>query len=206
MRNLRAITPAVVCLGICHLAAGDIILGVTASTDMGSGFGTNIQNTVNGVGLPGGIPDLNGLHEGTFPSNSWVGDATITGTVTFDLGGLFLVDTFSFWNQNGGGPGAAGSTGIRDVLVETSIDGLNFAALAGGPTMFAQVPGDDALPPEIFNFARVAATHFRLTIMSNWGDGAQTGFGEMHFNNVPGPSVLALVGIGALMGSRRRRR
>ena len=86
MRTLRAITGAVVCLGVCPLAAGDIILGVTASTDMGSGFGTDIQNTVNGVGLPGGIPDLNALHEGTSPANSWVSDFEIlTGTVTFDV-------------------------------------------------------------------------------------------------------------------------
>ncbi len=205
MRNVHAITGALVCLGICPLAAGDIILGVIASTDMGSGFGTDIQNTVNGVGLPGGIPDLNGLHEGTIPSNSWVGDLTIIGIVTFDLGGLFTVDSFSFWNQNGGGPGPDGTTGIQDVLVEISTDGFSFAALPGGPTLFAQVPGSVDLPPEIFSFAPVQATHFRLNIMSNWGDQSQTGFAEMHFNSVPGPSVLVLAGIGALIARRRRR-
>jgi len=195
-----------VAFGFTYVQA-DIILGVSASSDMGSGFGTDIQNTVNGVGLPGGIPDLNAPHDGTAPDNSWVGDFMTTGTVTFDLGGLFLVDSFSFWNQNGGGPGADGITGIRDVLVETSTDGSNFFALVGGPTLFAQVPGDVALPPEIFNFAPNLATHFRLNIQSNWGDPDQTGFAEMQFNNVPEPSSLALAAVVSLLiASRRRRR
>jgi hypothetical protein len=206
MRSTFVISGALVCVGLNPLASADIILGVTASTDMGSGFTTDIQNTVNGLGLAGGIPDLNGLHEGSTPGNSWVADATITGTVTLDLGGLFTVDSFSFWNQNGGGPGADGSTGIRDVLVEFSTDGTNFTTLIGGPSEFAQVPGSVDLAPEIVNFASVGATHFRLNIMSNWGDLDQTGFAEIHFNSVPGPPVLALVGLGALMASRRRRR
>ena len=77
---------------------------------MGSGFGTNIQNSVNGVGLSS--LSLTAAHAGTSPTNSWVSASTLTGAVTFDLGGIFTVDSFSFWNQNGGGPGANGSTGI----------------------------------------------------------------------------------------------
>jgi hypothetical protein len=117
------------------------------------------------------------------------------------------VDGFSFWNQNGGGPGAAGRTGIRNVSVLSSTDGTTFFPIPGGPTVFAQVPGTTALPPEIFTFAAVTATHIRFNITSNWGDTAQTGFGEVGFNAVPEPAAGAVVIVGvACMLARRARR
>jgi hypothetical protein len=127
--------------------------------------------------------------------------------VTFNLGGSFPVDSFSFWNQNGGGPGASGSTGIRNVSVLSSTDGATFFPIIGGPTAFAQVPGTAALPPEVFTFPAVTATHIRFNITSNWGDTAQTGFGEVGFNAVPEPAAggaLLLCGVAGLLGRRAR--
>src|SRR6266496_4518366 len=103
-------------------ALADRIVGVTATTSMGSGFGTSLTNTVNGVGLSS--LSLTATHDATIPSNSWVSSpGVLTGQITFALGGLFTVNSFSFWNQNGGGPGALGSTGIHNVQVLTSTDG-----------------------------------------------------------------------------------
>src|SRR5207244_1823361 len=139
---------------------------------------------------------------------SWVSaSGTLTGNVTFDLGGLFVVDSFSFWNQNGGGPGSAGSTGIQGVQVLTSTNGVTFTPLAGGPSVFAQVSGSTNLPPQIFTFAPVAATQFRFQILSNYGDAAETGFAEAGFNNaVPEPSTAALFALGvAVLGCLGRR-
>ena len=148
---------------------------------MGSGFTTNIQNTVNGVGLLS--PSLTAAHDGTVPTNSWVSTVgTLTGIVTFDLGGTFAVDSFSFWNQNAGGPGANGSTGIQGVAVSTSVDGIIFAPLPGGPSAFAQVTASVSAPPQIFNFTPVSARFFRFTILSNYGDTFETGFAEVGFN------------------------
>ena len=146
---------------------------------MGSGFGTDIQNTVNGAGLV--TSSLTSNHAPSIPSNSWVSAGVTTGTVTFNLGGTFSVNSFSFWNQNGGGPGANGSTGIRGVTVSTSTDGTTFTTLPGGPTQFAQVAANASVPPEIFNFAPVSARFFRFTITSNYGD-VQTGFAEVGFS------------------------
>ena len=179
-------------------ALADRIVGVTATTSMGSGFGTSLTNTVNGVGLSS--LSLTATHAATIPSNSWVSSSGIlTGQITFSLGGLFTVDSFSFWNQNGGGPGALGSTGIHNVQVLTSTDGTIFTPLAGSPTSFAQVMGNTSLPPEIFSFTAISATHFRLIVSSNWGDTAQTGFAEIGFNGVPGvpePTSMLLLGTG----------
>jgi hypothetical protein len=69
---------------------------------MGSGFGTSLVNTLNGNGLS--ALTLTATHTATIPSNSWVSaSGVLSGNVTFDLGGLSVVDSFSFWNQNGGG-------------------------------------------------------------------------------------------------------
>ena len=190
---------------VSSLAFATRISTVTATTTMGSGFGTNLANTVNGVGLS--APTLTATHAGTAPNNSWVSLApATTGQVTFNLGGSFPVDGFSFWNQNGGGPGASGSTGIRNVNVLSSTDGVTFFPILGAPTTFAQVPGTTALPPEVFTFPAVTATHIRFNILNNYGD-AQTGFGEVGFNAVPEPAggALLVVGIAGALARRRAR-
>jgi hypothetical protein len=191
---------ALLLLTIAPTAFADRISLVTATTNMGSGFGTNITNTVNGVGLSS--LSLTATHDGTIPTNSWVSSSgVLTGQITFNLGGLFTVDSFSFWNQNGGGSGALGSTGINLVQVLTSTDGVIFTPLVGGPTSFARVMGSTALPPQIFSFTAVSATHFRFNVLSNWGDTAQTGFAEVGFNSagpaaVPEPMTMLLLGTG----------
>src|SRR5262245_48628912 len=119
-------------LGACfvfllHLnsAFADRIPGVTATTNMGTAPPTSLTNTVNGNGLF--VLSLTASHGGTTPLNSWVSSAgVVTGNVTFALGGSFLVDSFSFWNQNDGGPGPFGTTGIQGVQVLTSTDGVTF--------------------------------------------------------------------------------
>jgi hypothetical protein len=177
------------------------------STDMGSGFGTLLQNTVNGVGLD--ALTLTALHDPTRPYNSWVSSAALTGQVTFDLGGLYSVNGFSFWNQNDGGPGIRGTTGIQDVNVLFSTDGLNFNRVVGAPTSFSRVRGIGPLGPEMFTFAPILATQIRFQIQSNYGDIFQTGFAEVGFDGtgqIPEPASLALLGSGMLIGLARYRR
>ncbi len=185
-------------------ASADLLSAVGATTDMGAGFGTDLVNTINGVGLSS--IDLNALHDPTIPSNSWVSTVgTTTGQVTFSLGGSFLIDGFSFWNQNGGGPGLAGSTGINGVSVLGSTDGLLFTPIAGAPSSFAQQPSIVPVGPEVVSFGAVAVSHIRFQISSNWGDVQVTGFAEVQFSEVPAPGALALLGLAGLVGQRRRR-
>jgi hypothetical protein len=195
-------------VGVCivfafqiHHAFADRIVGVTATTTMGTLPGLSLANTLNGVGLS--AVSLTATHGPTSPSNSWVSvPGTLTGTVTFTLGGTYQVDRFSFWNQNGGGPGFGGTTGVQGVQVLTSTDGVSFFLLPGGPSLFAQVPATVA-PPEIFTFAPVTATHFRFNILSNYGFTSSTGFAEVGFNSVssvPEPATVGLLIGGLIMG------
>lgn len=193
-----AVLTIVLLLTIAPSVSADRITGVTATSNMGAGFGTSLINTVNGNGLSS--LSLTAPHAATVPTNSWVSSAGIlTGQITFNFGGLNSVDSFSFWNQNGGGPGLNGITGIRNVQVLFSTNGVDFTPLSGGPSVFAQVPGTLNLPPQIFSFTAVNATHFRFNVLSNYGDLFNTGFAEVAFNNasaIPEPTTMLLLGTG----------
>jgi hypothetical protein len=175
------------------------IPGVVASTDMGSGFATNIQNTVNGAGLS--TPTLTATHGPTSPSDSWVSSGTLTGTITFDLGAIYTVSGFSFWNQNGGGPSPVGDTGIKGVVIEQGPSASGpWTPITGAPTQFAKVSFFSGAPPEQFTFPPVATRFIRFTVTSNWGDPSQTGFAEVGFDGLAENPPLTVLHFGAATG------
>ncbi|MCA1601424.1 MAG: PEP-CTERM sorting domain-containing protein, partial [Acidobacteria bacterium] len=128
----------------------------------------------------------------------------------FNLGGQFSVDSFSFWNHNS----RNGETGIQNVQVLFSTNGVDFTLLPGGPSVFARAMSDN-LPPQIFSFTAVNATHFRFIVLSNYGDIFHSGFAEVGFNGVtngvhaiPEPITMLLFGTGlaGIAAKMRRRR
>ena len=184
---------AVACLLLpASKASADRIDVVGATTNMGAGFGSLLLNAVNGTGLS--APTLTATHAGTTPVNSWVSTpGIVTGHVDFDLGGRFSLSGFSFWNQNGGGPGAAGSTGINAVSVSYSTDGVAFFSLPGAPSSFAQVPSAGPVGPQMFTFPPVIASFVRFQIWSNHGDVNETGFAEVGFDGVSSTVIKTAV-------------
>ena len=206
MKLIPFLTTAALVLAGSAFTHGAIISATGAVTNMGSGFGTSLDNTINGVGLS--LQSLTATHAATRPANSWVSAGILTGDITFTLGGLFTLDGFSFWNQNNGGPAALGTTGIQNVFISYSVDNVNFDALPGAPTSFAQATGNIS-PAQQFVTAPVSAKFVRFAVQSNYGDVAETGFAEVKFSGVPavpepGTALfgLALCGVAA---ARRRR-
>ena len=104
-------------LGVAQKAQAALIPNITASTNMGSAFSTNIANTVNGAGLPSNTPSLTGSHAAATVTNAWFGTA-LTGNITFNLNGSYSLAGFSFWNFNG-----QRTVGIKGVTVQASTNG-----------------------------------------------------------------------------------
>ncbi|MFT5245053.1 MAG: hypothetical protein ACI8QQ_003001, partial [Psychroserpens sp.] len=99
----------------------------------------------------------------------------------FDLGGSFLVDGLAFWNENAPGPG---QTGIQDVVISSSEDGVTYTPIAGAPTSFAQVMSPTSAA-EQFSFTEITASFIRFDVLSNYGDpGNLVAFAEVAFSGV----------------------
>lgn len=191
MRLLSTLTLIMVLLGS---ARADRVPNVTATTSI---FDiAPIGNTVDGSGLS--ELSLTATHSATLASNSFAGFASLPDSVVFDLNGTYRVSGLSFWNQNDGGPGALGSTGVKDVTFEYSADGgSTWTALPGAPTQFAQETGPTS-SAQTASFTPVVANAIRMTISSNWGD-SFVGFAEIGFNYVAAtvtPTSVTVAGEG----------
>ena len=193
-------------------AQAALITGVTVSTDMGSLGGTDITNTVNGVGWPGDVPALTGTHAASTQGNTWIGSLDSGNTITFDLGDSYDLAGFSFWNFNG-----VNTAGIQNVTVQSSTDGTNFSTISGAPTVFAQANFDAPQDPELFSFNPVTASFVRFLVGSNYGltdFGNATGFAEVQFDGTLAatettPEQGTLLGLmvlgGGLLASKTRK-
>jgi len=194
--------------------AATLIPGVTASTNITGQSSPlwDLNDTVNGNGLPSNTPSLTGVHVPSNAGNSWRSDTNptlgSTGTITFNLNGSYHLSGFTFWNL-GGSSDALTRQGINSVTIEYSNNGgTTWSTLSGAPTSFTQgtfgTPGTNQTP-QAFSFASVAATNVRFTNLSNFGafnnptDNNRIGFSEIQFagTKIPEPSsLLALLAFG----------
>ena len=204
-------------LGVAQNAqAATLIPGVTAATTNIPGQSSplwNINDTVNGNGLPSNTPSLTGNHLPSNTGNSWRSEESLNpgagGNITFSLNGSYNLSGFTFWNL-GGSSDALTRQGIKNVTIQYSNGGTTWITLSGAgvPSMFAQGTfGSPATSqtPQQFNFAPVAATHVRFTNLSNFGGftgsaSNRIGFSEIQFaagTKIPEPSsLLALLAFG----------
>jgi len=193
------IAQASLILVVSSVANAGLITGITVdSTTLPTLFSTNFVNTINGSGLVGGVPSLTASHSATSPVNSAV-QLGSTLSVTYDLGALYDISGFSFWNQNAGGPGPAGSAGVRDFSIFSSMDGLNYSLQLSSTF---DIKALNVEVPQQFAMSTLATKFIRLNGLNNYGYTA-TGFAEIQFdgtasvtapapNAVPEPSTLAI--------------
>lgn len=190
--------------------AGVIIQPVSASTDMGTSVGSP-DNVINqsglSVGYTSGMSDFDDYYFSTPGHNSldnsaiWAsGSPFLVGNFDFDLGGVVLIESMILWNCDN----------------QRAVYGFNLLAddnpAFSSPTVLGSFlvdndgPGD-RMAPHPLPFAPTLASNVRMEITSNNGpDSLDVRMGEIAFEQVPEPTLLALLGLGGLVSLRRARR
>lgn len=182
------------------------ILGVTA-TSPNTNAGGVPANVVNGTGLTGGFLPTS-LHSQSGSNTAWLSGANAADSqLDFALGDLYSLSGMAFWNANG----AFSSRGIATLQVLTSLDGLIYTAIAGGPTTIAQVPAAPS-PAEIFTWTPVVARFVRFDVLTTYNtngslvnevlfDGTQV---VPELDSTTALTPLSLICLGLLSLKRRR--
>ena len=170
---------AIICPEDINVVTNPTIVPIGVTTTFTPGFSTFPEAVIDGSGLSE-FPDVNATHEDTSPVNSFVSDNETAGSFDFDLGGTFMLNGVSIWNQNAGGPGNLGEEGLREIVLSASLDGVTFTTIPDAPTTIAQVIDNGPLGPEQFGFVDTEAAFIRLEVLNNHGDD-DTGFAEIAF-------------------------
>ncbi|SEM75648.1 hypothetical protein SAMN04489760_1432 [Syntrophus gentianae] len=161
-----------------------------------------VENAINQTGLSAGFVSGatdwdayftgNPTHTLVAPYYEWWGNSNsgLTGSVTFDLGGLFTIDKLALWNEE--------VTGIASFDVYTSTDGVVFNLVASNLLPTNNPQGYNYLA-DIFNLTNSVGQYVKLDLTGAGESGYNTvSMGEIAFSTsaVPLPSAILLLGPG----------
>lgn len=194
MRRLSTLTALALLLLATGQAHGQLIPGVTATTNMGTFGSYSLPNLTNGVGLSALNPAA--THSTNF-TDMWMSNAILTGQIVFDFGATFNLQNAYVWNYNYA-PSLTRST--QALSIDTSLDNVTYANMVGSTTI-PQGTGLSTLTANTFALSG-QARYVRFNILSNYG-GGYTGLSEVQFAGtaiaaVPEPSTWLL---SALLGT-----
>lgn len=170
---------AILCPEDITVANNPTVVPVGVTTTFTPGFSTVPEALIDGSGLSD-FPDVNATHEDTTSGNSFVSENETTGSFDFDLGGTFMLNGVSIWNQNAGGPGNLGEEGLNEIILSSSLDGVTYTVIPDFPVTVDQVTENGPVGPEQFGFIDTEAAFIRLEVLSNHGDD-DAGFAEIAF-------------------------
>ena len=159
------------------LVPGDTIT-VTASS-FSNEFSRPVK-TVDGSGL--GADDAHATQADTM----WfTASPDMDPWIQFELDGVKKLDTMKVWNSNGAAEMAIG-WGVKDVVVEHSVDGETWSVLESA-TQFSRAPGTPWYKEyDTFDFDGASAKFVRFDIASNWGGLLMSySLSEVQFNMIP---------------------
>ncbi len=161
---------------IAYPVAGNTIKATASSADADQGP----ENTINGKGL------ANDLHSDDLTA-MWLTAPGSEGPawIQYEFDKVLRLHEMWVWNHNGLLEPTLG-LGAKEVVIEYSVDGVDFATL-GAPATFSRAPGKvNYAANTAVDLGGIAAKYIRLTINRNWGGILpQSGLSEVRFFSVP---------------------
>jgi len=158
--------------------ANDISLAkITATASSSNAENTGPEKTIDGSGL-----NEQGQHS-TEATDMWLSGGTTQPEpqwIQYEFGGIYELHEMHVWNSNQMIEPFMGM-GAKDVLIETSLDGVEWTTLEG-VTQFNQGTGSpDYTANTIVDFGGTPARFVRITITSGYGMWWQWGLSEVRF-------------------------
>lgn len=154
---------------------GEQIIAVTASS-FDQKYDPN--NTINSSGLD--ADDLHDVNE----FNMWLSDrdATDPAWIQYQFDRPYKLHELLVWNYNRSREDRLGY-GFKEVLIEYSMDGIDFTAL--DPIQFESATGEEPIGPMTVALNGLVATHVRLRAVSNFKGRSQYGLSEVRLLYLP---------------------
>ena len=157
--------------------AGDRITATASSSNSG---GEGPEKTIDGSGL-----DADDLHSTDLPA-MWISNKADPNDawIQYEFDRVYPLHQMLVWNHNSPSEFLVGF-GIKEAIVEYSLDGLTWSALE--PQEFAKAPGEaDYAANTAVEFNGAAAKYVKITAKSNWEDLIdQYGLSEVRFMIIP---------------------
>jgi hypothetical protein len=154
------------------------VQSITATASGASNADTGPEKTIDGSGLD----DMD--QHSTLGSDMWMSAAGAGQWIQYEFAELLKLHEMWVWNSNQMIEPFVG-LGAKDVIVETSVDGAAWTALAHA-TEFAQATGkSDYIANTVVDFGGVMAQFVRITINAGWGMLPQYGLSEVRFFSIP---------------------
>ena len=153
----------------------------------GQTVGGVVNNIVNGSGLSV-EDDITAEHGGgNLYDGVWLYNGTNV-TLKFDLGQMKTIDGIALWNYTYHTWLVLKRRGVKDFMIATSTDGINYSAnsfFTAGKT----TPRGEKETAQVFHFPPVTTRYVRMQILNAIDDSFYVGLGEIRFtNNCPSPT------------------
>ena len=136
---------------------------------------------------PGKTVDGSGLTDGqhsTDLTHTWLSNNEMPCWIQYEFDRVCKLNEMAVWNSNQPMEGYIGWS-AKDVAIEYSTDGTNWAALENVP-QFTKAPGDATCTADTIDFGGILAKYVKLTITSNWGGIVKaSGLSEVTFYQIP---------------------
>jgi hypothetical protein len=226
LKTMQGLAMSLLISVAAHASTYVLPVGVTSTPDSGSSLWSSSNlllasnsyfsnngaglNTGDQVGLVGDLPTYASMEDGG--GSAQYRPASVTATLTFDLGATYSLNGLRLWNYaEYWGGSTYNDRGVKDFTLSFSTDGgttfsnaQNFTAAIGGGVGGLPLPNRSA--GQAFSFGDISANAVRFDITSSQGSDFSSGIAALRFTAIPEPSIGALLGgIGTLLMLRRRR-